>query len=82
MAKNFCPSRTLIVGGSGSGKTDALTNLIDHEPYINKIYLYVKDPYKLKYQSLVNKIESTGIKYLNDSKAIIEHSHYMDGWHL
>ena len=72
------PYRTLIVGGSGSGKTDVLINLINHEPDINKIYLYAKDLYESKHQSLVNKIESTDIKYLNDSEAIIEHSNYMD----
>ena len=35
------PYRILIIGGSGSGKTNALLNLIDKQPYIDKIYLYV-----------------------------------------
>ena len=35
--------RILIVRGSGSGKTNALRNLINHEPDIDKIYLYAKD---------------------------------------
>ena len=35
----------LIVGGSGSGKTNSLLNLINHELDIEKIYLYAKDPY-------------------------------------
>ena len=35
---------------------------------------YVKDPYEAKYELLINKIESTGLKYLNDSKAFIEYS--------
>ena len=39
------PYRILIIGGSGSGKTNALLNLINNQPYIDKIYLYVKDPY-------------------------------------
>ena len=30
--------RILIIGGSGSGKTNALLNLINNEPDINKIY--------------------------------------------
>ena len=30
------PYRILIVGGSGSGKTKALHNLINHEPDIDK----------------------------------------------
>ena len=37
------PYRILIVGGSGSGKTNALLNLINHEPNIDEIYLYAKD---------------------------------------
>ena len=48
----------MIIGGSGSEKTNALLNLINHEPDIDKIYLYAKDPYEAKYQLLINKIES------------------------
>ena len=36
----------LIIGGSGSGKTNALLNLINNQPDIDKIYLYAKDPYE------------------------------------
>ena len=72
------PYRILIVGGSGSGKTNALLNLINHEPDIDKIYLYAKDPYEAKYQFLINKRESTGLKHFNDSKAFIEYSNDMD----
>ena len=36
------PYRILIVGGSGSGKTNALLNLINNQPDIDKIYLYEK----------------------------------------
>ena len=70
--------RTLIAGGFGSGKTNVLLNLINHEPDIDKIYLYAKDHYDTKYQLLINKGESTGLKYLNDSKAVIEYSNDMD----
>ena len=42
------PYRILIIGGSGSGKTNALFNLINNEPDIDKIYLYAKDPYEAK----------------------------------
>ena len=38
------PYRILIIGGSGSGKTNALLNLINNQPDIDKIYLYAKDP--------------------------------------
>ena len=72
------PYKMLIVGCSGSGKTNALFNLINPEPGIDKIYLYAKDPYKVKYQFFINKRESTGLKYLNDSKAFIEYLNNMD----
>ena len=49
------PYRKLIIGGSGSGKTNALLNLINNQPDINKIYPYAKDPYEAKYQYLINK---------------------------
>ena len=47
--------RILIIGGSGSGKTNALLNLINNHPDIDKIYLYAKDPYEAKYQFFINK---------------------------
>ena len=42
------PYRILITGGSGSGKTNVLLNLIKKQPDINKIYLYAGDPYEAK----------------------------------
>ena len=42
--------RILIIESSGSGKTDALLNLINNQPDIDKIYLYAKDPYEAKNQ--------------------------------
>ena len=68
------PYRILLIGDSGSGKANALLNLINHEPDIDKINLYAKDPYEAKYQLLINKRESTGLKYFNDLKAFIEYS--------
>ena len=44
------PYKILIIGGSGSGKTNSLFNLISHQTDIDKIYLYAKDPYETKYQ--------------------------------
>ena len=41
-------------------------------------FIYAKDPYEAKYQLLINKRESTGLKYLKDSKAFIEYSIDMD----
>ena len=47
------PYRTLVIGGSGSGKTNSLFTLINEEPDVNKIYLYAKDPYKANNQFLI-----------------------------
>ena len=68
----------LIVASSGSRKANELLYLINHEPDIDKIHLYAKDPYEAKYQLLINKRESTGLKYLNNSKAFIKYSNDMD----
>ena len=75
------PYRMLIIGGSGSEKTNALLNLINDQPDIDKIYLYAKDPYEDKYQYLIEKKESTGLKHFNDLKAFIEHSNDMHDFH-
>ena len=75
------PYRILIIGGSGSGKTNALLNLINNQPDINKIYLYAKDPYKDKYQFLIKKRENIGLKHFNDPKAFIEYSNNMHDVH-
>ena len=40
------PYRILIIGGSGSGNTNALLNLINNKLGIDKIYLYAKDPHE------------------------------------
>ena len=71
------PYRILIVGGSGSGKTNALLNLINNQPDIDKIYLYAKDPYEAKYQYLINKPEKVGLDNFDDPKAFIEYSNDM-----
>ena len=71
------PYRILIIGGTGSGKTNVLLNLIENQPNIDKIYLYAKDPYEAKYQYLINKREGVGIDYFNDPKSFIEYSNDM-----
>ena len=71
------PYRILIIGSSGTGKTNALLNLVNNQQDIDKIYLYVKDPYEDKYQYLINKRESVGLKYFNDPKAFIDYSNDM-----
>ena len=62
------PYIILIIAGSGSAKTNTLLNLINNQPDIDKIYLYAKDPYEDKYQFLINKRDSIGLKHFNDPK--------------
>ena len=68
------PYRILISGGSGSGRTNALLNVINNQPDIDKIYLYAKDPYEAKYQYLINKREKVGLDHFNDPKPFIDYS--------
>ena len=71
------PYRILIIGGSGSGKTNLLLKLIENQPDLDKIYLYSKDPYEEKYQYLINKREGVGTIHFNDLKAFISYSNDM-----
>ena len=75
---NDWPFRMLIIGSSGSGKTNTLLRLIDKFHPIDKIYLYAKDTDEPKYQYLINKREQAGIKNLNDPHAFIEYSNDMN----
>ena len=75
------PYRILIIGASGSGKTNALLNLMNNQPDIDKIYLYAKDPYEAKYQYLINKREKVGLDHFDDPKAFIEYSNDMQDVH-
>ena len=61
------PYRILIIGGSGLGKRNALLNLINNQPDIDKIYFYAKDPY------VINKREKVGLNHFNDPKAFMEY---------
>ena len=72
------PYRILIVGGSGSEKTDSLFNLVSQQPEIDNIYLYAKDQFEAKYHLLISKRESKGLKHLNYSEAFIEYLNDMD----
>ena len=62
--------RILVVGGSGSGKTNGLLNLINNQLDIDKIYLYEKGPYEAKYQYLINKREKVGLDHFTDPRAL------------
>ena len=75
------PYRMLIIGPSGSEKTNALFNLIqkqDNDSLIDKMYLYAKDLSEPKYQFLNKKREDAEIKNLDDPSAFIEYSNTMD----
>ena len=52
-------------------------NLINNQPGIDKIYLYIKYPHEAKYQYLINKRENVGLDHFNDPKAFMEYSNYM-----
>ena len=56
------PYRIIMIGGSGSGKTNALINLINEQNNIDKIYLYARDLSDPKYEYLIKKREDAGIK--------------------
>ena len=72
------PYRILIIGGSGSGKTNTLLNLINEQNDIDKIYLYARDLSEPKYEYLIKKRENVGIQHLNNPNAFIEGSNTMD----
>ena len=75
------PYRILIIGGSGSGKTNALLNLIneqDDDDLIDKTCLYAKDLSEPKYEFLIEQLKAAGIKHLDDPKALIDCSNTMN----
>ena len=73
------PYRIIIIGGSGSEKTNALLNLINQQNDVDNIYLYGKDLDKPKYECFIRNRENAGIRHLNDSNAFIECFNTMDG---
>ena len=65
------PYRIFITGGSGSGKTNALLNLIKEQDDIDKIYLYAKDLSEPKYEFLIKKRENVGTDHFNDPNVLL-----------
>ena len=69
----------MIIGGSESGKTNVLLNLIKYQqPDIGKICLYVKHPFESKYQFLIKGRKKVGIKTWKHSIAFIDCSQTID----
>ena len=68
----------MIIGDSGSGKTNALLDLISQEDNIDKICLYAKDLSEPKYEFLIKKREDAGTKHLNDPNTFIEFANTMN----
>ena len=64
--------RILTISGSGSGKTNALLNLIKGQDDIDKIYLYAEDLSEPKNEFLIKKGKDVEIKHCSDSNAFIE----------
>ena len=72
------PYRILIIGGSRSGKTNTLLNLINGQNDIDKMYLYARYLNESKYKILIKKRKDAGLKHLNDPNAFIECSNMVD----
>ena len=71
------PYMILITGGFwSSGKTDVLLNLIklqgdDNYSISDKIYLFVNNPYEVKYQYLYKKREKNGLENLKIQRLLL-----------
>ena len=72
------PYRILIIGGSGSGQTNALINLINEQNDIDKIYLYARDLREAKHKYLIKKREDVETKHVNNPNTFIKCSNTMD----
>ena len=65
------PYRILLVGSSGWGKTNAMLNLINDRSYIDKIYLYAKNPCEAKYKISIKRREKIGLQSCDGPNALI-----------
>ena len=76
------PYRFLVIGGSGSSKTNVLLNVIKHHwPDIDKIHLYIKDSFEWKYQLVINGRQKVGMRTLKNPKTFIDYSETIDDVH-
>ena len=84
MMKNYYqsaghPYRILVIAGSRSGKINVLLKLKKHQrPDTDKIDFFAKDPFKSKYQLLINEREKVGIKKLKNPEVFIDYSQTTD----
>ena len=67
----------MIIGGSGSVKTNPLINLINEEHDIGKKILYARYLSKRKYEYSIKKREGVEIYHANNPKAFIDCSNTM-----
>ena len=67
-----------MITDSGSGKTNALLNLINNQKYLNRIHLYAKDPYEANNQYLINKLGKVGLKHYDDPRSFLELKWYTE----
>ena len=72
------PYKMFITGGSESGKTNALLNLINQKLQTDQIYLNSQNLYEAKHQFLINEREGAGLKHCNDSIAFIQYLNDID----
>ena len=74
------PYIIFIIGGSGSGKTNALLNLVNEQNDIDNlltIYFYAKDLSEPKYEFLIKEREDVVTNFFNDPNGFIECSNRM-----
>ena len=72
------PYKILIIGRSGSEKTNALLHLVKEQDDIDKIYSYAKDLSEPKYEFFIKKRECARTKHFSDPNAFIECSNTMN----
>ena len=61
----------MTIGGCGSGKTNALLNLVSQLDDNDEVYWYAKDLSEPKYEFLIKTRTDAGIKHLNDLKHLL-----------
>ena len=58
---------------------NVLLKLMKHQrPDINKMYLYIKDPFESKYQLLINGRKTVGIEIPKNPNSFIDYSQTID----